>query len=164
MKRMLVILLLLIPCNIFAQGAFADKGFKSMIGKVYRDQQELTELSGYTSRGGTLLSDINAIDKLTGSWFSKGTTFVALFEKVNDDNMRLILDVLVIKNCKANQELKIGECRDGDKENAGIVALTNTVTTERVKALKAWNFNLDKVKIEAFSATNVSCLAFIGDD
>jgi hypothetical protein len=163
MRYPLLFALLVSAACSWAQGAFVGPAFKPLIGKVYLDPAELSELAGFTSRGGSMLSDINDPEIISGSWFSKGATVVAIVEKVNEDNSRQILDVIEISKVKPNQELKIAECRAGEAEMPGIVALVTTANTERVKAIKAWNFNREKGCLEVYPAGNVSCLGMVGD-
>ncbi len=164
MKQIIVFLIIVYTGNLKAQGNFAGS-WKSLIETVYREEKDLAGLQGFTSRGGALLSEANDPDKFAVSWFSKGTTFVALFEIVKEDNTRQILDVLEIKNAGTGQELKIGECKDGDSEiNVALVALVLPVKKKQLKAIKAWHFNRDKIRIEAWPAAAVTCLGIEGDD
>ena len=162
MKTLAVILSLACTVTLYAQGKFAGN-FTSLIGKVYSDQSELPELKAFISRGGAMVTRIDDPEKLTGQWFVKGSTAVVLFERMNENNEREILDVLTLTT-KKTQEIKIGECSHGDTEMASLVALVSISKAERVKAIKAWNLNRDKVRIEAFAPENVSCLGMVGDD
>jgi len=128
------------------------------------NEKELTLLKGFTLREGTLLSNYDDPVKLSASWYIKGNTIVALFEQINVDNSHVVLDVLEVKNVLSNQILSIGVCQDGDDMNAGFVALVNQTKEERYKAVKAWYFNRDKIRLEAKAATNIMCIGMVGDD
>jgi hypothetical protein len=162
MKKLFVCFLLLLSQNLLAQGYFAGS-YKYLLEKTYREETEL-DLAGFVSRGGSLISDAADPDKFAVSWFSKNSVFVVLFELVKEDNSRQILDVLEIKNVSAGQEFKIGDCKDGDNEIVSIAALVSPTKAERVKAIKAWHFNRDKIRIEAWPASDVTCLGLVGDD
>lgn len=162
MKKLFICFLLLLSQNLLAQGYFAGS-YKYLLEKTYREETELG-LAGFVSRGGSLISDATDADKFAVSWFSKNSVFVVLFELVKEDNSRQILDVLEIKNVSAGQEFKIGDCKDGDNEIVSIAALVSPTKAERVKAIKAWHFNRDKIRIEAWPASDVTCLGLVGDD
>lgn len=162
--RMLVATLLLASFNLFAQGKFASEKFKSLIGKSYKDQAELSQLNGFVSRGGSMITNFDDPEKLTGQWFMKGSKVIVLFERVDDENGREIIDVLEISGVRKNQEVKIGDCRDGEADIDSLVALVTTSNASRVKAIKAWNLNRDKERIEACSEESVTCLGAVGDD
>jgi hypothetical protein len=162
MKKLVIYSLLLLSQNLLAQGYFAGS-HKYLLEKTYHEENELG-LTGFVSRGGSLISDAAEPDKFAVSWFSKNSVFVVLFELVKEDNSRQILDVLEIKNVSPGQEFKIGDCKDGESENVSIAALVPPAKSERVKALKAWHFNRDKIRIEAWPASDVICLGLVGDD
>ncbi|MBS1542060.1 MAG: hypothetical protein JST14_00365 [Bacteroidetes bacterium] len=151
------------PTLLFSQGKFAG-GYGSLIGKNYRDEKELTILYGFTSRGGTLLSDPGDPVSLSASWYSKGNLIVAFFEQKDGDKGSVILDVLEIRNVLANQTLSIGDCKDGDNVSVGFVALVNETREERFKAVKAWFFNRDKIRLEPWNPARVTCIGMVGDD
>lgn len=152
-----------VPVLIFAQGKFAG-GYGSLIGKNYKDEKELTILYGFTSRGGTLLSDTDDPVSLSASWYSKGNLIVALFEQKDGDKGSFILDVLEIRNVLTNQTLSIGDCKDGENVSTGFVALVNETKEERFKAVRAWFFNRDKIRLESWNPSRVTCIGMVGDD
>lgn len=162
-KCILGVLSMVCVLSLQAQGKFAGS-FRPLIEKVYRDEKELPELRNFISRGGSLLSDPNESEKFAVSWFSKDATIIAFFEIVKEDNSRQILDVLEIKQVGVGQELKIGDCKDGEDESVSFVALVLPAKTQRLTAIKAWFFNRDKIRIEAWPAANVTCLGMEGDD
>ena len=164
MKNLLVILSLACVGSLFAQGKYAGEQLKPLIGKVYKNQKELPALDGYTYRGGTMITNFDDPEKLAGQWFLKGTNAVVVFERINDDDTREIIDVLEVKNVKKNQEIKIGDCQNGEAEMVGIVALVTTKDQERLPAIKAWNLNRDKLRIEIFASERVSCLGMVGEN
>ena len=121
-------------------------------------------MPGYLSRGGALLSAIEDPWPLSVGWFSKGNSILVLFEQSLSDKTFSILDVLEVKNTTANQEIKVGECRDGDNDDMEIVALVRSSEAKRAKAIQAWRFNRDKKRIDVRSNQNVTCLGMAGDD
>lgn len=148
---------------LFSQGKFAGN-YRSLMGKTYMNESELTILKGFTSRGGTFLSDPSDPNGLSGSWYVKGNLIVTIFEQTNEDKTRTIVDVLEVRNVLPNQQLSIGDCKDGENENTGFVALVNQPKEERFKAVKAWFFNRDKIRLEAWDAARVTCVGMVGDD
>jgi hypothetical protein len=161
MKVLLVIGLFIYGmADCLAQGTFAG-GFASLIGKTYQNPAELKELAGFTDRGGSMLSLLDDEELFLAVWFIKGSVIVAVFEKIYEDDTREILDVLEIKNVTKIQELKLGDCRDGDESNSRLVALVNTNKNEYWKALKAWYFNFETRKLETFLPARVTCLGMV---
>ncbi len=163
MKKLPVLIFVVCSQVALGQGTFAGP-LKSSIGKMYKQESELTFLKGFTPRGGALLSEANDPDKFAVSWYSNASTFIAIFETVSDQNERQILDILTLDHMTADLELKIGDCKDGDNENVAFMALVKTSKAERWRARKAWLCNRDKIRIEAWPATHVSCLGMVGDD
>lgn len=163
MKITLLSICCLVTLQAAGQGKFAGS-YASLIGKKYTDEKQLTLLNGFTYRGGTMLSDVNDPDGFSGGWYVKGNLIVALFEQKIGDKGRAILDVLEIKNVQKDQELSIGVCQDGESVNEGIVALVQVSKDERFKAVKAWYFNRDKIRIDIFASDKVTCLGMVGDD
>jgi hypothetical protein len=136
--------------GVAAQGKFAPPQMKSWIGKVIADETELPGFSEYQSRGGSVITDADDPEPLSVNWFSKPNSIVVF--------------LLEIKNTTQGQEIKAGDCRDGESDNSGIVALVQPSSAKRVKAIRAWLFNRDKKRIEAWSAQNVTCLGMVGED
>jgi hypothetical protein len=163
MKNLFLFIFLFVGNILYAQGKFAGS-YASLINKNYMNEKELTQLRGFTLREGTLLSNYDDPVKLSASWYIKGTVIVAIFEQINVDNSRVVLDVLEVKTALSNQILSIGVCQDGENINAGFVALVNQTNEERYKAVKAWFFNRDKIRLEPWSAAKVTCIGMVGDD
>ncbi|CAN5605041.1 hypothetical protein BH10BAC4_BH10BAC4_07680 [soil metagenome] len=164
MKTFLILFCCLVGVEMMAQGKFASPSLKSIIGKTCKNENEFPELKGFTALGGTLLTDVNDPEPKLVSLFSKGTTIVVLFEALVTENQFSIIDVIEIKNIQRNQELKVGECRDGLSENPKILALTERSKEDRWKAVKAWYINVDKIRIEEFPPKNVTCFGIVGED
>jgi hypothetical protein len=164
MKKLLLILICTIGLRAFAQGTFAPANLKPFIGKTLIRDNQVAPLKGFVSRGGSLLSTINDPDRISASIYSKGTTVVVLFEQSFTETQFAILDAIEIKNVLPKQEVKVGDCSDGESDNSGIIALVNQTEQERWKAVKAWYFNKDKIRIEPWSAQKVTCWGMVGDD
>jgi hypothetical protein len=164
MKKLILFLACAVCANGFAQGNFVSSTFKPFIGKTFKNEKEISILKGFVSRGGTSLTDPNDQGRISASLFSKGTTVVVFFEQSLSETEFAILDIIEIKNVLTKQEVKVGDCRDGDSDNVGIIALVNQTEQERWKAVKAWYFNRDKIRIELWSAQNVTCWGMVGDD
>lgn len=157
--KTLILLLVFIAGNTFAQTTGVN--FKALIGTQYKTESEIDILKGFTPRGGSVITDINDPEILSGSWFVKGSTAIVFFERIDDTNNREILDVLEIKNVKSTQEIIMGLCSSGANESTEIFALVTSKNEERLKAIKAWRFNRDKGRIETLTATNVTCLGVV---
>ncbi len=162
MKHVVPIIVWLVSSPLFAQGNFASSQWKALIGKTCKNENEFSQLKEFISLGGTLLSDINDPEKKIVALFAKGSTVIVLFE-VMTDNRITVLDVVEANNVQKNQEIKIGVCRE-ESDNPNIVALVEQSKQERWKALKAWHFNLDKIRVESWPHANVTCLGIEGDD
>jgi len=164
MKGKFVLFALLLCPELYAQGKFGGT-FGSLVNKRYTDEKQLTILNGFTYRGGTVLGDPSDPRGLSVSWYMRGTTIVALYESKEEKSAdRWIVDVLEIKNAQKDQELSIGTCQDGENSMPGLVALVQPSDAKRFKALKAWNFNLDKLSIQLWSPDKVTCLGAVGED
>lgn len=148
----------------FAQGKFVSESYKSLIGATWQKDEDLPLLSGFAYRGGAMFSGFDDEEQLGANWFIKGATALVFFEQMNEDNTHEIIDVLEITGLKKNQEVKIGDCYVGEAEMVSLVALTTSSQAERWKALKAWNFNRDKRRIESFNSSGVTCLGMIGEE
>jgi len=163
MKIALILVCWLLTCGVFAQGRFASATWKALIGKSCKSETEFPQLKDFTALGGTLLSNIEDEEKKSISLFSKGNTIIVLFELMTN-NIINIIDVVEITNVLKTQELKVGTCRDGENDMVGLLALVNQSREVRWKAVKAWNYNLDKLKVETWPPTAVTCLGIEGDD
>ena len=163
MKTIVALVLSITLQSALAQGNFASATWKAVIGKSCKDEKEFPQLKEFTSLGGTLLSDIADEEKKSVVLFAKGTTIIVLFELMVDNKIT-ILDVVEITNVLKTQEVKVGTCRDGENDMVGLVALVNQSKEERWKAVKAWYYNMDKIKVEAWPHARVTCLGMEGDD
>jgi hypothetical protein len=163
MKNSAILIALLISSSAIAQGNFASPQWKSLIGKTCANENEFSQLKGFTSLGGTLLSDVNDEEKKSVSLFSKETTNLIFFEVMTNDKIKVI-DIVEVTNIQKNQEIKVGTCKDGETDMPGIVALVEQSKQKRWKAQKAWLFNLDKIRVESWPYAKVTCLGIEGDD
>jgi len=150
--------------TLLGQGKFASATWKSVIGKTCKNENELTALKGYTSLGGSMMSDVAVVEAKSASLYSKGSTVIVLLTLTTADNIIHILDVIEITNVLKTQEVKVVDCKDGENEDSRIVALVNQTKDEQWKATKAWLFNLDKSQVEALPHQNVSCLGMMGEE
>ncbi len=164
MKNIFFLLAGLYCAQAFAKGNFASAILKPLIGKTFSNENEIPALEGFTSRGGSLLTSVDDEERISSSLFSKGTTVIVLFKKSVSETQFNILDAIEVKNVLKTQEVKVGDCRDGESDNSGFIALVNKTNDERWKAVKAWYFNKDKIRIEAWSAQKVTCWGMVGDD
>lgn len=164
MKNIALLLICFCSSGVFAQGNFATATWKPLIGKTFDNEGEISVLKGFTARGGSLLTPVSDEERVGSSVFSKEGTVVVFFEKFVSETEFIILDILEVKNVTKNQEVKVGDCRDGENENTGFIALVNQTNDERWKAVRAWYFNLDKIRIEPWSAQKVTCWGMVGDD
>jgi hypothetical protein len=163
MKTIFLFIASFCGAQLFAQGNFAG-AWKSLVGKTFKNENQILALKTFTAKGGNLLTDIDDEERISCSSFSKGTTVVVLFQKILKDESIEILEVIEVNNVLKTQEVKVGECRDGDSDNVGIIALVNQTKAERWQAVKTWYFNRDKIRIEPFLSKNVTCWGMVGDD
>src|SRR6478736_4454690 len=164
MKNKFVLIALFICSGLHAQGKLAGS-YGALINKRFTDEKQLTSLYGFTYRGGSVIGDSADPRGLSVSWYMKGPIIVALFEsKKADAAVIQIVDVLEIRNIQKDQELSIGVCQDGENVMPGLVALVQPSEAKRYKALKAWNFNPEKLMIEPWPQEKISCLGAVGED
>ena len=163
MKTTSILVCWLLSFSLFGQGKFASASWKTLIGKWCKSETEFPQLKEFTSLGGTLLSDIADEEKKSVAVFAKGNTVIVLFEVMLNNTIN-VLDVVEINNVLTTQEVKVGTCRDGENDMVGLVALVNQSNEERWKAVKAWYYNMDKIKVEIWPHTGVTCLGMEGDD
>jgi len=163
MKIASILVCWLLSCCAFAQGKFASAPWKTLIGKSCKSETEFPQLKEFTSQGGTLLSNVEDEEKKNIAIFAKGSTVIVLFELMANNTINII-DVVEIKDVLKTQEVKVGTCSDGKNDMVGLVALVNQSKEVRWKAVKAWNYNLDKLSVEAWPFAGVTCLGIEGDD
>jgi hypothetical protein len=147
------------------QGQFAGARIKPLIGKKFNNDRVLPGLPEYQYKEVTLASDKEDIEQFSTAIFQKGSTYLVLFMLNADtttDNYS-ILDVLVVKHVKKNQQVKAVLCRQNKKANIEIVAVTQPGDTEFSPALRAWRFNRDKRRFEIAAVKDVDCMNE-GDD
>ncbi len=161
MKPILFLVILFsIVNNTWGQGQFAGTKTKPLIGTKYNNDRVLPGLPDYEYREVTLASDENDPEQFSFCIFQKGPTYVVLFthnkDTTSDDY--IILDVLVIKQVKANQVVKGATCRQNKNSNLEIVAVTQPGDSEFSTALRAWRFNRDKRRFELINVKGVDCL------
>ncbi len=160
-KTTLLFAWLLCLCHVlYAQeGKLAPAPWKALIDKTCKNENEFPLLKGYTAKGENLLSFMEDPDKYSASVFVKGSTQVVFFKVIGaGESVSTILDVIEVNNVQKNQEIKIGVCSDGENDDLHIMALVEQSKQERWKALKAWMFQLDRIRVEAIAPTNVTCL------
>jgi hypothetical protein len=163
MKIASILVCWLLSFSLFGQGKFASTLWKPLIGKSCKSETEFPLLKGFTSQGGTLLSDVEDEEKKSVVVFAKGSTVIVLFELMTNNTITIV-DLVEINNMLKTQELKVGTCRDGENDSVGLVALVSQSKEERWKAVKTWYFNLDKIRVEEWPSTRVTCLGIEGDD
>jgi hypothetical protein len=97
---------------------------------------------------------------ITADVFQRGTTYIILFSIKQDTAGAdfIIADLVEVKNISSSYQVKTGLCKEGDIENAEIVAIIKPGKTEFSKAIKAWRFNRDKRRVEAKNIKGISCI------
>ncbi|HEX7846779.1 MAG TPA: hypothetical protein VF476_13335 [Chitinophagaceae bacterium] len=166
MKSLLLAALLLITIDkASAQGQFAGAKTKPLIGKKFNNDRVLPGLPDYEYREATIASGDNDPEQFSVAVFQKGPTYVVIFT-VNEDTTTddyTVLDVLVIKQVKKTEAVKVLLCRRNKTSNIEIVAVTQPGKAEYSPASRAWRFNRDKRRFESASASGVDCMNE-GDD
>ena len=143
-----------------AQGDFAGAKTKPLIGKKFNNDRVLPGLEDYHYRSATLASDKDDPEQFSVAVFQKGPTYLVLFtinEDTTTDNYT-ILDVLVVKQVKKNQAVKVLLCRQKKLSDIEIVAVTQPGGQEYSPALRAWRFSRDKRKFELYTISEVDCM------
>jgi hypothetical protein len=143
-----------------AQGEFAGSRTKPLIGKTFNNDRVLPGLEDYTYRQSTLASDTEDPEQFSVAVFQKGPTYLVLFTINKDTTVDdyTILDILVVKQVKKNEDVKVLLCRQNKQSNIELVAVTQTSTTGFSPALRAWRFNREKRKFETYASAGVDCL------
>lgn len=162
MIRIRYLLIFLMPLTLSAQ-QLAPSFWRPMVGKTCKTETDFSQLSGYTFFSGTVISDLEDPEQKQVHVFKKGLTAVIFFIIRQDDSRLFILDAVEVRNLGPDQEISIGTCQDGDADMPGIVALVKK-TPGRWRALKAWHFDLNKIKVNVWPPNRVTCLSEQGED
>ena len=146
--------------SVIAQGEFAGARTKPLIGKKFNNDRVLPGLEDYKYRQSTLASDTEDPEQFSVAVYQKGPTYIVLFTINKDTTIDdyTILDVLVVKQVKKNQDVKVLLCRQNKQSNIELVAVTETGTSEFSTALRTWRFNREKRKFETFTSAAVDCM------
>jgi hypothetical protein len=168
--RHYTLILILLACfsvqtDLFAQGQFAGTKSKALIGTQYNNDRVLAGLPDYEYREANLLADEGSPEQFVAVVFQKGPTYIVFFG-LNEDTLSdnyTILDVLVVKQVKKNQAVKVVLCRQKKVTNAELVAVVQPGSSAYSPALRAWRFNRDKRRFELASVKGVDCMNE-GDD
>ncbi len=161
MEKFMLLSVWLIGPSVYAQvGKLATVPWKTLIDKTCKTENEFPLLKGYTSKGETKLSFMEDTDQYSASVFSKGNILIVFFKGISKrESLSTILDVIEIRDVQKSQELKINVCRyDGADSPQPIMALVERSKQEWWKAVKAWVFQLDRIRVETISSNHVTCL------
>ena len=152
----------LITCtlSVTAQGEFAGTKSKELIGKKFNNDRVLPGLEDYKYRQSTLASDSDDPEQFSVAVFQKGPTYIVLFTINKDSTIDdyTILDVLVVKQVKKDQDVRVLLCRQNKQSNIELVAVTQTSKSGFSPALRTWRFNREKRKFETYSSEAVDCM------
>lgn len=133
---------------------------KSMIGKVYTDTKELTQLKGWKQLEGGVVTKYDDPEMILVDVFQKGTTvlfFFSIKEDTASDKM-LICDVAEVTGVQKGWEIRSSFCRQNKVENSFIVVWGKATMNEFMNQLKkAWIFNRDKRRIELIPVKGIDC-------
>lgn len=158
-------LLFLFVCQLMMTLLFAQAGKyagtkKTMIGKVFTETSDLTQLRGWTQSEGGVVSKLDEPEMILVHVFTKGTTVLVFFSIKEDtaSDKLLICDVLEVTGVQKGWEIRSSFCRQNKVENSFIVVWGKTTTNEFMNILKkAWIFNRDKRRIEIIPVKGIDC-------
>lgn len=137
----------------------ASPRWKPFINKVYKDSKDIPALKDYTLREGTMLSD-----NIVGvSSFAKGNNVVLVFERTMEGNSKFVFEI-VETTLNEGQDIRVGLCRKGNVDDAGIIAVVNTSTKERWQAAKAWVCDMYHLAVTETPAKEITCLGNYGEN
>ena len=155
-----LLLLLVIPMKVKAQGAFASE-FKSLIGTKYFTKKDITKLNGFQYTQGIVLGDainsgpyISMIDVYT-----KGTSSVVLLSKVIDATTKqlAIIDILKLSKIPKNHELRISDCQTKNQNpDEVIVAVIKSENKKQVTTIKQ-AFILKDIRFQKVETKGILC-------
>lgn len=133
---------------------------KPMIGKVYTQTSELTQLKGWTQLEGGVVSKLDEPEMFMVDVFKKGTTVLFFFSVKEDtaSDKLIVCDVVEVAGVQKGWEIRSSFCRQNKVENSFIVVWGKTTTNEFMNILKkAWIFNRDKRRIEIIPSKGIDC-------
>ncbi len=162
MIRALLFFFVLGSTSLFAQ-QLAPAYWRPLVGKTCKAESDFPQLKGYAFSSGTVISDPGDPEQKQIHVYKKGFTAVIFFIIRQDDSRLFILDAVEIRNLTPDQEISVGTCQDGDAAMPGIVAQVKR-TPGRWKALKAWHFDLDKLRVRNWPANQITCVSEEGED
>lgn len=161
----MVVICLLSAGSLMAQGQYAGT-MKKIIGATYRYSDSIPGLRTWTFNQGSLLSAFDDPESIAATVYKKGNTLLVFIsigmEDAETDSQNIprmkVIDVMEIKNVGKGQEIKTSVCRQNKKENQWILALIKPAAVDYSKALKAWQFNREKRKLQVISTKMVDCM------
>lgn len=136
----------------------ASVRWKPFVNKVYKDSKEIPDLTSYTLREGTTLATGIAV-----SSYAKGNSIVLVYERILEDNYRFVFDI-VETTLLTGQDIRIGLCRKGNFDDAGIVAVVRSSSKERWQAEKAWVCDFYFLTVTEALAGEITCLGNYGEN
>lgn len=160
MKALLLTIFIFCSVGIVAQpGKYAGTK-KTMIGKMYTQTDELTQLKGWKQLEGGVVSQLNESEMILVNVFQKGTT-VLFFFSIREDtasDKQFVCDVVEITGVQKGWEIRSSFCRQNKMENGFIVVWGKQNTNEFMNVIKkAWLFNRDKRRIEIIPVKGIDC-------
>jgi hypothetical protein len=147
------------PQQSLSFSQLASPRWKPFINKVFKDSKDIPELKEYTLREGTSLSG----NQVSVSSYLKGNSLVLVFERTVEENYKFVFEIIETTLAKG-QDIRIGLCRNGKFDDAGVVAIVTISKEERWQAAKAWLCDAYHLNVTEVAAKEVTCLGNYGDN
>lgn len=142
-----------------------------LYGKVFREINEIAELKSYTYTTGALIETDSRAQgdyRFAAGYFTNVKNGICILEEVLPDEKAgkgkvkyKILDTINIEKLKSNEQLSLCNCKQGDKPNSEIIAISQVDESKEYfdKIVKAWRMDTKSQKIIPLKDTKgVTCL------
>ncbi len=147
------------PFQPMVSRQFTSDRWKQFVNKIYKNTAEIPTLKDYPFRDGVMLTGnivgVNA--------YVKGSDAVFVFERVLEDNYRLVFDIIETTLTEA-QDVRIGLCRKGNFDDVGLLAIVQKSNQKQWQAVRAWSCDVYHLSVTEAPAKEVTCLGNYGDD
>lgn len=147
------------PVLPMTSGQFTSAQWKPFVNRIYKDVTDIPALNNYAFRDGALLTG-NTVGVNT---YIQGNHAVFVFERVLEDNYRLVFDIIETTLTEA-QEVRIGVCRRGNFDDVGLLAIVQKSSQKQWQAVKAWLCDTYHLAVSEVLAKEVTCLGNYGDN
>lgn len=141
---------------LFSTVSGLSQDFSGIVGKTYYNKSDLPELKGYKSQGWGVIQQDYVIHSLKG-----GNSRLIIFARLVKDEFAtkyLVHDYLVEPNETDDKFIVFQRCRKDGRYDDKIIAKVVSGDKEYFdEIIKAWQVNMDKLKIESIPIEKIDC-------